>query len=320
MTNKIVVVTGATGHQGRAVIDGLLKHGGCHIRGLSRNVAGEAAKGLAAKGVEMVVGHLLDRDSLLKAFAGAYAVFGVTLPFLPEGEVVQGHNLVDACKANDVPLLVWSSLPSARALSNGKYTGILYSLIVAHKAQTLMFFRHFDQKAAVDGYMRSVAQPGVVLNTGTFVENILNCDYLKPDADKPDEWHIYTPILGPDAAWPYIYIGADLGAVVVGIIENWQNDALRAELSKEPLVVVKGTVTGKEMAGIIHRVTGKACDYITVPADVVPAFVVEPYTWANEGFFTYGDKVDPPILGKLGVRLHTFEEFVKDLVVPFMEK
>jgi len=303
MATKLIVVTGATGNQGQAVIDALIKHGGYSIRGLTRDVEGSAAQELASKGVKMVPGHLLDRDSLIKAFAGAYAVFGVSVPFISGGEVLQGQNLVDACKADGVALLVWSSLPSASVLSNGKYN-----------------VSNFDQKAEVDQYIKAVAQPAVILHTGTFAENVLNYGYLNKDPSKADTWHLYTPIVAGDVRWPLTYIGADLGPTVLGIIENWENPVLKSELSKEAVILITGTLSGNEMAETIQRVTGKACDYVTLPAEMAPAPVIPAFKAANEGFFTYGDKFNPDILRKLGIKTHTFEDYVKDCIVPFMTK
>jgi uncharacterized protein YbjT (DUF2867 family) len=65
---KLVVVVGATGQQGGSVINSLLKDGTFQIRGITRNVNSEKAKALYAKGVEMVVADLDNKDSLMKAF------------------------------------------------------------------------------------------------------------------------------------------------------------------------------------------------------------------------------------------------------------
>jgi len=303
MAKQCVVVTGATGNQGRAVVDALMEHGGYSVRGLTRNVDGAASQALTAKGVGMVSGHLLDKDSLIKAFAGAYAVFGVTIPFLPEGEVMQGQNLVDACKANGVPLLVWSSLPSASLLSNDKYS-----------------LPHFDQKAEVDQYIKTVNQPAVILHTGTFVETVTNYGYLKADDSKPDDWHIYVPIVGPEALWPLTYCGADIGPAVVGIVDNWKNPVLKAELSMEPIILVSGYISGNEMAKTVHKVTGKTCDYVCLPEEMAPVFVRSAYSFANEGLYSYGDRDSSDILQNIGVKLHGFEDYVKDVVVPYMSR
>ncbi|EJU01366.1 NADP-binding protein [Dacryopinax primogenitus] len=160
MSNKLVVVCGATGGQGGSVVKALLADGRFAIRGLTRDVDSAASKALAAQGVEMVFGLPADKDTLLKAFKGAYAVFGVTIPGFvpgPPNDYDQGKNIVDACKANDVPLFVWSSLPHVSESSGGKYT-----MVTA-----------FDQKAEVDKYIKSVEQPAVVLKTGGFVSKCI---------------------------------------------------------------------------------------------------------------------------------------------------
>ena len=48
------------------------------VRGLTRNANSDAAKKLAAQGVEVVEGNLSNKDDIRKAFKGAYGVFAVT--------------------------------------------------------------------------------------------------------------------------------------------------------------------------------------------------------------------------------------------------
>ena len=48
------------------------------VRGLTRNANSDAAKTLAAQGVEVVEGNLSNKDDIRKAFKGAYGVFAVT--------------------------------------------------------------------------------------------------------------------------------------------------------------------------------------------------------------------------------------------------
>ena len=60
-----VLVTGATGNQGGAVIDHLLaSDADFEVLGLTRDASSDAAEALAERGVEMVEGDLDDPDSL----------------------------------------------------------------------------------------------------------------------------------------------------------------------------------------------------------------------------------------------------------------
>jgi uncharacterized protein YbjT (DUF2867 family) len=122
MSQKLVVVLGATGTQGSSVVRSLLSHDGFAIRAMTRDPSSPSAQALKAQGVDVVGGTLTDPASLRRAFEGAYAVFGVTPTFPEEDEERMGRNLVDACKAAGVELLVWSSLPGVSELSGGKFS------------------------------------------------------------------------------------------------------------------------------------------------------------------------------------------------------
>jgi uncharacterized protein YbjT (DUF2867 family) len=66
--SKLITVIGATGAQGGSVVAAALKSGLYKVRGVTRNVNSEAAKGLSAKGVEMVAADVNDVKSLEQAF------------------------------------------------------------------------------------------------------------------------------------------------------------------------------------------------------------------------------------------------------------
>ena len=75
---RLIVVVGATGNQGRAVIAALRAAGGWRIRGITRDPAGKEAKALVASGVEVFKGDLADAPSLDAAMRGAYGVYIVS--------------------------------------------------------------------------------------------------------------------------------------------------------------------------------------------------------------------------------------------------
>jgi uncharacterized protein YbjT (DUF2867 family) len=110
--SKLLVIIGATGKQGGSVINAVLSDPTAKsqfaIRGVSRSVDGKGAQALKDQGVEVVAGDLNDKESLVKAFKGAYAVFGVTDYWQGAGmdmkkEYQQGKNIVDAVKVRASP-------------------------------------------------------------------------------------------------------------------------------------------------------------------------------------------------------------------------
>lgn len=111
-----VLVVGATGRQGGAVIRHLRKHN-YRLRALCRDPESPAARSLAQSGVRVIKGDLDDRSSLDAAVDGAQGVFSVTSFWDrtpgstrgPEREARQGKNLLDAAKAAGVAHVVQAS-------------------------------------------------------------------------------------------------------------------------------------------------------------------------------------------------------------------
>ncbi|KAF7329376.1 NmrA domain-containing protein [Mycena kentingensis (nom. inval.)] len=78
---KLILVIGATGAQGLAVIDALLSPSESNtpspyaVRALTRDVSGKRAKELAARGVELIEGRSDDPSAVARALGGAYGAF-----------------------------------------------------------------------------------------------------------------------------------------------------------------------------------------------------------------------------------------------------
>ena len=94
-----VLVMGATGSQGGAVVRNLLTKGH-RIRILTRNPDSPKAKQLAEQGVEVLKGDFNDSDSMVKAATGMDTVFAMSTPYEAgvEAEAKQGIALADAVK------------------------------------------------------------------------------------------------------------------------------------------------------------------------------------------------------------------------------
>jgi len=121
MANSILVV-GATGKQGRAVIEALLASPDAKditIFALTRHPDSASAKSLALKApenIKLVKGDLNDSSSIFKEVGkSVQAVFFVTVPEFglwreSDGEEVKGKALVDAALQNGVKHIVFTSV------------------------------------------------------------------------------------------------------------------------------------------------------------------------------------------------------------------
>ncbi|MDP6436163.1 MAG: NmrA family NAD(P)-binding protein, partial [Gammaproteobacteria bacterium] len=103
---ETILVGGATGRQGNAVVDELLARG-YRVRGLTRKPGGKKALALAAKGVEVVQGDYADSGSLLAAMEGVSRVFFYS--GFSRNEVAEGKNVIVAANEAAIDHLIYSS-------------------------------------------------------------------------------------------------------------------------------------------------------------------------------------------------------------------
>jgi len=128
MTN-LLVVFGATGQQGSSVISKVLEDAELsktyRTRGLTRDPSKADAQALSKRGVEVVRCDTGDRSSIRAALEGAHTVFAMTVSLYKPGgmeeELAQGKAIADEAVAAGVHFLVYSSVPSPKKMSGGKY-------------------------------------------------------------------------------------------------------------------------------------------------------------------------------------------------------
>jgi len=165
---KIIAVVGATGTQGGGLSRAILAdaNGGFALRAITRDPNKDNAKALAAKGAEVVQANLDDVESLKKAFAGAYGVFGVTNfweHFSGEKEKAQAKNIADAAKAAGVKHVIWSTLEDTRKLMDPSDKRMPF-------LQEKYRVPHFDAKAEADAYFGGL--PVTYLVTSFYWDNL----------------------------------------------------------------------------------------------------------------------------------------------------
>ena len=107
------LVTGATGMQGGAVAQALLRTGH-HVSAFVRHPESEASRALAEQGIALAVGDLEDLTSLEAASQGHDVVFSVQLPGVdpadPGAEERQARNIVTAAKKAGITQIVHTSV------------------------------------------------------------------------------------------------------------------------------------------------------------------------------------------------------------------
>jgi 2-alkyl-3-oxoalkanoate reductase len=138
-----VLVTGGGGFVGGYIVDRLLARG-YSVRSLGRSPQAD----LAAKGVDVVCGDLTDADVVQSACQGMDAVFHVAARAGVWGSwesyyqpnVIGTQNVVNACRAQGVGRLIYTSTPSVvfnrKAISGGDETLPYGRDWLCHYAQT----------------------------------------------------------------------------------------------------------------------------------------------------------------------------------------
>ena len=280
--DRKVLVTGATGRQGGAVVRHLLPKG-WKLRALTRNPQSHAAQSLARQGLELIHGDLEDAASVARAAAGVYGIYSVQ-DFWAVGarrEVQQGKNVADAAKKVGVKHFVYSSVGGAE-----RNTGI----------------PHWESKWEVEKYIRSLGLPATVIRPVTFMETY----YI----DQVEIGILKGKLADPIRAdKPYQTIATDdIGAFVALAFGR------PLEFIGKELEIAGSELTNPEAAKIFSRVLGKPVKFQKLPLPLVRIVLgKEFYTmfrWFNEA----GYKADIPGLRRAypEVHLHTLEEWLRN--------
>jgi len=168
---KIIAVVGATGAQGGGLVHAIANDpaGDLKVRALTRSTQGDKAKALAEMGVDVVQADLDDLESLKRAFAGAYGVFGVTNfweHLSPERELKQAAAQAEAAKVAGVRHVIWSTLEDTRRwvpLSDSRMPTLMGKYKVPH----------FDAKGEADREFSSRGVPTTFLLTSFYWDNLI---------------------------------------------------------------------------------------------------------------------------------------------------
>ncbi len=276
-TQKTILVTGATGRQGGAVLRSLQQKGFA-VRALTRDPERPQARALVGHGTEVVRGDLSDPASLTRALDGVSGVFSVQSRSEEgvDGEVRQGIALADAAQRSRISHLVYSSVASA-----DQHTGI----------------PHFESKFRIEEHVRGTGLRYTILRPVYFMENWLGMR-------DPIEGGVLAQPLSPETRLQMIAVD-DIGAVAAMAFEkpgHWQGRAV--ELAGDELSMT-------ELAQAFSRMTGREVRYQQIPWDQFEQKAGPEYTAMFRWFEQIGYHVDISALRQEYANLTGFERWLQ---------
>jgi uncharacterized protein YbjT (DUF2867 family) len=257
---KIIAVVGATGAQGGGLVDAILNDpkSGFRVRAITRNKNSEKAQELKKKGAELVEADLDDKQSLIKAFEGAYGAFCVTFfweHFSPEKEKQQAKNMAEAAKEAGIQHVIWSTLEDTRKwvpLDDDRMPTLMQHYKVPH----------LDAKGEANQYFENSGVPYTLLHTSFYWDNFINFG-MSPQKGQDGELSITFPM--GNKKLPGI-AAEDIGKSAYGIFKA-------GDKYKNKSVGIAGEhLTGQQMADAFSSVYGKKVRYNAVEPSVYRSF------------------------------------------------
>ncbi|KAI0968337.1 hypothetical protein F4678DRAFT_464405 [Xylaria arbuscula] len=200
-------VFGATGQQGGALIEHILNTPALFaeftLRGVTRDASKPAATALKERGVEIVEADLNIPSTVAAAVSGSYSIFAVTNFWDSASaavEIAQGKTIADAAVAASAKQIIWSSLRSVKDMSGGKITTM----------------DHFDSKAEVEAYIRTLDIKSTFFLPGWFMQNHLT--QMRPKLESDGTYLLSLP-WGGSTSLPLIDI-RDTGKFLSPVLLN----------------------------------------------------------------------------------------------------
>ncbi|MGX1885532.1 NmrA/HSCARG family protein [Streptomyces sp. NPDC055287] len=273
LTQKTVVVAGATGLQGRAVTHHLLRDG-WQVRALTRDPDGPQATALSRAGAQVVRTQMEDVDSLAAAAEGAWGLFSVqptvgspgTAPdFTADDEVRWGVNVAEAAHAAGIGHFVFTSVAEADRHLEEKLPVNLVS------------------KWRIEQHIAGIGLPATILRPVSFMENFTGGYALR-------NGHLSTG-LAPEVPQQIMAVD-DVGAVTALAFsrpEEWIGRAV--SLAGDELTPV-------QIAAAIGKALGIPLPYVQIPIDAIRA-LSEDFAYANEWLNERGYRADIPATRKI---------------------
>jgi uncharacterized protein YbjT (DUF2867 family) len=303
--SKILAVFGATGQQGGSVATYAAEELSSQykVRAITRDPTKPAALKLKDLGIEVVAGDVTDQKSLELALNGADTVFAMSA-MSTDGkgnEFNDGKAIADAAVKAGANFLIWSTLPAVSKLSNGELTHV----------------EHFDNKAKVEEYVRTLPIKSAFYAPGIFLQNFHGM--MKPQPT--ENGYAIANIMDPKVTLPWVDITTDTGKFVGQILKKPE------AFFGKTLYGALGHYSLEDISKIISQTSKKNVSYVQVPEatyrSFLPATIVDDMTdmfkWHNK-FGYFGPKTKGLVsqtLSEVDFKPTTAEEFFEKNPISF---
>lgn len=311
MNERIILVIGATGTQGRPVVERLLASSTTRwtVRAFTRDPSSDKARALHALDagrVTLVQGSVDDEAALVAALSGADAVFCNTDFFSSlsvRTEYEQGVRVLERAREAGVQHFVYSSLDNAAGLSGGQTPVPHYDAKAAVEAWIdMMRSDEFMQREADGWFSRHVT----VLVTAPYYENVQT--FFAPQwgelSDGREGW-VFAMAAGGK---PHPMIGShDIAWFTEHVLDN------RPEWGGRTLRLIADSLTVEEIAAAYERVSGEPAEGRNLPIEIIEGIPGVGHDLANmHRFFQAGGvKRERDVLGSIHPAAQSFDAWLR---------
>ncbi|KAF2195991.1 NAD(P)-binding protein [Delitschia confertaspora ATCC 74209] len=258
---KILTVFGATGNQGGSVINAVLNDPELSnqytVRAITRDISNPVVQTMKAKGAEIVQADLDVPSTLPAALSNAHTLFLMTNTTYTSStkatETRQAKAVLDLAVSLGIEYVIWSSMSHPYRISKG----------------ALQHVEHFDVKAEIETYIRTLPLKSAFFAPGSFMQNLHASMRPRPLSDGSGKYGWFNN-LQPSTLMPLIDI-TDTGKWIAAILSSPSTYEGKFFAAAERLYSVK------EIVDIMSKVTGKEIVHVRVEDEAYNG-------WLPEGF------------------------------------
>jgi uncharacterized protein YbjT (DUF2867 family) len=274
-----VLVIGATGNQGGAVVNRLIEAGDWQVRAVSRDPASEKSRALTDLGVTVVQADMEDPASLESAMGGIDNLFFVPVVGAesPHSEISMGITVADAAARAGVSHVVFSGVAGGN-----REIGV----------------PNFRSKGSIEEHIRSTGLHHTVIRPVSFMENFnRNRDAILGGT--------LSGVLDPTRPQQYISV-RDIAAFAVAALEDPQ------KFNGQAIDLAADEFTMPGLAAFFSHALGRAVEYNHIPPGEPRERLPKPMLLMNDFFEREGYGVDiDGLKSRWGIHLTTMDEWIR---------